>query len=528
MRGVFARAAATLIACGLFALHAAAAPGDAPADPQRGADLYAGRLPMTATTTHGAPVPPKLAACVQCHRPSGLGGFEGGAPVPPIAARYLFSPYDADTGRFFVDAGARLRIRPAYDEATLATLLRSGVTPDGQVVRAPMPVYRFDERDARDLAAYLRGLSTQAAPGIDATTVRIATITTPGIDPSRAQAMLEVMHAFEAGRNHQTRQEFRRSAQSRRSHEMVRMQKFRLWKVLHWTLEGDPSTWPAQLERYQTEEPVFALVSGMGAGDWSPVESFCERRRLPCILPQLEQAPPGVDAAQRFFSVYFHAGLVQDLDLALASLRQRGVRSVELWTGAAMPEASRALVARRLDAAGLARVERAARPGEAVLSLLGPDEHLQRWQARGAAPDAVAWLPGARWQPASQWLAGTEGARTKLLVTPLRPSDEAAATMARSREWARSNGLQSLPTDVVANTLYAATVFGEAFMHLDFDFTREYVLELLEHRLETVLPLSPYPRLSIGPDQRVASKGSYVGRVDDGRVVWQWETVAAH
>jgi hypothetical protein len=62
--------------------------------------------------------------------------------------------------------------------------------------------------------------------------------------------------------------------------------------------------------------------------------------------------------------------------------------------------------------------------------------------------------------------------------------------------------------------------------HLDFDFTREYMLELLEHRLESIVPLSPYPRLAIGPDQRVASKGSYLGVMRDGRISWQWQVAA--
>jgi hypothetical protein len=61
-------------------------------------------------------------------------------------------------------------------------------------------------------------------------------------------------------------------------------------------------------------------------------------------------------------------------------------------------------------------------------------------------------------------------------------------------------------------------------VHLDFGFTPEYLLELLEHGLENVIPWSPYPRLAIGPDQRIASKGSWIGEVREGRVEWQWAT----
>ena len=41
---------------------------------------------------------------------------------------------------------------------------------------------------------------------------------------------------------------------------------------------------------------------------------------------------------------------------------------------------------------------------------------------------------------------------------------------------------------------------------------------LLEHGLENVVPWSPYPRLAIGPGQRIASKGSWIGAVEGGRV----------
>ena len=51
------------------------------------------------------------------------------------------------------------------------------------------------------------------------------------------------------------------------------------------------------------------------------------------------------------------------------------------------------------------------------------------------------------------------------------------------------------------------------------------LLELLEHGLENVIPWSPYPRLAIGPDQRIASKGSWVGEVREGRVAWQWQAL---
>ena len=47
-------------------------------------------------------------------------------------------------------------------------------------------------------------------------------------------------------------------------------------------------------------------------------------------------------------------------------------------------------------------------------------------------------------------------------------------------------------------------------------FSREYLLEYVEHEAENALNPGTYPELALGPDQRFASKGAYVVRVDPG------------
>ncbi len=46
---------------------------------------------------------------------------------------------------------------------------------------------------------------------------------------------------------------------------------------------------------------------------------------------------------------------------------------------------------------------------------------------------------------------------------------------------------------------------------LDF-FSRDYLLETVEHMAEITVTPSAYARLSLGPGQRFASKGSYILR----------------
>jgi mono/diheme cytochrome c family protein len=508
----------------LALVGAAATAATEEGDATRGRDIYEGRIALSARTTGGAEVPSKLSACVQCHRPSGLGSFEGRVAIAPITGRFLFKEMNPDTAKLFSWSGTQ-RIRPAYSAGSLGSALRTGVAPDGQVMRAPMPLYKISDADVRDLTTYLRGLSAGPTPGIDENTVRIATITTPGVDPVRAEAMLTVFKKFQLSRNGQTRHEAQRSAQVSRNRVQLFNSKFRLWNLVHWKLEGPPDTWPAQLQRYYDAEPVFGVLSGMGAGDWSPVDRFCERMQLPCILPQVEQVPDLAAGQERFYSVYFHPGLTQDVAVALQGLRRSGIQAVELWIEDARDE-ERQLALRLIKDTGLIRVEQASGTTAAVVSLLPPEAHLSRWATREGKPAAVAWAPGARWLSEQQWQQGIEGAATAWVVSPLKPKGEGASGTRRAEAWLKKQALQELPLDVASTSLYAATVFSDAFAHLDFDHTREYMLELLEHGLENMISISPYPRLAIGPSQRIASKGSYLGTLNGGEVSWQWQALA--
>jgi mono/diheme cytochrome c family protein len=488
------------------ALFAVALPAQA-ADVERGRALYEGRivLPVAAAA-------PMSAACSACHRPSGMGNFEGGLAVPPIAGPTLFKPLDRDTGRFFA-ASSRWRVRPAYDEASLGQLLRKGISPDGVTMGTAMPRYALADADLVDLTAYLRQLSEAPPPGLEAGMVRVATITTPDADPTRRDAMLATLQHFIAQKNGQSRHEAQRSVQSSRTREMVMYRKFRVWQLEHWALQGEPSTWGAQLDEWQSRQPVYAVVAGMGGAEWAPVDAFCARRRLPCLLPIVET---GAGGAPGFYSLHFHAGIEADASLAVRRLKAQGVHRVALWGNAAgLAERVRGVLLREgitIDA-----------DAPVVVSLLAPAAHaarLREFVAREAV--TVVWLPGTHALGRAQLDAALPLTARGWIVTPMRTGELLDRQLKRTRLWLHGQGLDALPTDVAASTLQAVTVLGEGLVHVDFGFTPEYLLELLEHGLENVIPWSPYPRLAIGPDQRIASKGSWVGEVREGRVDWQW------
>lgn len=490
-------AAALLAGAGLLpSVHA----GDA----ERGRALYEGRVPLAASadTTFAA-------GCVACHRPSGMGNFEGGIAAPPIAGPVLFRPLDRDTARYF-QASAAWRVRPAYDAAALGRLLRTGVAPDGITLASTMPRYTIDADQLEDLSAYLRGLSASTPPGLTADTLRIATITTPAVDPVRRDAMLATLNRFIAQKNGQSRHDAHRSAYTQRTREMATYRKFRVWELEHWALVGEPSTWAAQLDAHQARAPVYAVVAGLGGADWAPVDTFCARQHLPCLLPMVD-----VGAEQpNFYSLHYHAGIDADARLAARLLKSRGLDRVTLWS------ASPALAERVTQELAREGVDVVDHGGRAVVSLLAPAEQVQR--AAGTSLPLV-WLAGTHALTANDLQGALATGTRGWIVTPMRTGEPLDRQLARTREWLRQQRLPDVPLDVAASTLHAATVFGEALSHIDFAFTPEYLLELLEHGLENMVPWSPYPRLAIGPDQRIASKGSWVGEWREGRVDWTWQ-----
>ena len=484
------------------------------ADAARGLALYEGKAPMSAS----APAEASPRACVDCHRPSGMGTFEGGLAVPPITGATLFAPFDRDTAHFFPHS-QRFRVRPAYDEASLGRLLRSGATPDGAKLHPAMPRYAIGDTELADLSAHLRQLSGQPPTGIDAGTVHLATVTTPDADPVRCDAMLATLRRFIEQKNGQSRHETQRVAQSSRTREMVMYRKFRVWELEHWALQGPPDTWAAQLDAWQARRPAYALVCGIGRAEWAPVDRFCERQHIPCLLPLLDAAGA---AGHGFYSLHFHAGIELDAALLARALKARGLGSFDLHADENdAPLAARARAA--LIRAGLREGAYAPDTPAAIVSLLAPAAHVA-WLKAVAPKTTVAWLPGTHAIGRAELDIALPLMANGLIVSPMQTGDTLDRQLVRARTWLRGQGLAHLPADVAASTLQAATVLGEGLTHVDFAFTQAYVLELLEHGLENVIPWSPYPRLAIGPGQRIASKGSWVGSVERGRADWQWQT----
>src|ERR1700676_2659848 len=132
------------------------------------------------------------AACVNCHRRSGLGsthqssgiGASAGINrIPPIAGRYLFQRNGghAEENLPYVD-GMRSNRSP-YPPATLARALRDGVDSDGRTLSNLMPRFAIEDTDLSMQTAYLTSLYPARVPGVTPAVLHFATIVTPEVEP---------------------------------------------------------------------------------------------------------------------------------------------------------------------------------------------------------------------------------------------------------------------------------------------------------------------------------------------------------
>ena len=504
------------------------------------------------------------AACTACHRRSGYGTSEGPVTIPSITATALFgwserpperplvpgaagglSPANATVAAQAALSAARLaRIaaargaqrRPPYDEASLARAIRAGVDVTGRPLAHGMPRYALGDEDLRVLLAYLRTLSTGPAPGVTAEEIHFATVIEPGVDPARRRAMLDVMEAFVRDKNAGTRKEDRRrSAGTEREYRA-----YRTWILHVWDLSGQPESWGRQLEERYRRQPVFALIGGLGPSGWGPVHRFSEQYGVPCLFPQVDLPA----AAPGFYTLYLSRGLPLEAEALAAWLREHppagGVTQVFR-----QEEASAAAAAAFRTA-----LPEGARPAERVVDGPPSREFWDRLAAERAGGAVVLWLPksdlaeaGGLVGPASPvgavYLSATllgsarpatwDGGGPVRLLHPLDLPQARGSRLLRVKRWLHDRAIPLLDEKVQMNAYFAVAVTADAVGQTSDLFSREYLVERLEHMVGNTVTPSIYPRVSLGPDQRFASKGSYIVRpggrgADDLEPVSGWVT----
>ncbi|OGW34366.1 MAG: hypothetical protein A2X58_02335 [Nitrospirae bacterium GWC2_56_14] len=273
--------------------------------------------PMLAYIRGDIEVDSSAFSCSSCHLRAGLGSFEGGVITPPTTGKKLYQPYrrPPSLGDITDQSGrviyAKTIIeRPAYTRESLATAMRFGTDPAGQVFNDVMPRYPLSDRDMSILISYLGTLSADPSPGASSSEFRFATVITDDVSQSDRLALLAPLQKFIAQQDQQLKMysDFNKFGYA----PTIDMKyAFRSASLDIWELKGPPESWQKQLAAYNNNKPVFAVLGGISNRDWRPIHDFCEAERLPCLYP-ITDFP--VVSESGWYTYYFNKGYFQEGD----------------------------------------------------------------------------------------------------------------------------------------------------------------------------------------------------------------------
>jgi len=465
------------------------------------------------------------AACVNCHRRSGLGNVEGNYVVPPVTSKYLLRSALENTSDLEMThvAGYHQGHTP-YDDASLARALREGVAADGRVMSELMPRYTLDGPAMAALIAYLKQLGTAIPSGVTDTTLQFATVITPDADPVERTAMLEILERFFATQAEVIAAETRPLKTSRE----IKYRVTRQWRLNVWQLQGPADTWQQQLADHQRDQPVFAVLSGLGRGNWEPVHRFCEAAQVPCLFPNIDLP---VVRETDFYSVYFSRGVLLEADLLsswlLADAQRAPKRLLQLYRDGDAGAAAAAQLGGDLHASSVQMVERrlpaTAADGDlaAALADVRPGDTLALWLRASDLQRLPATPPAGVTVLMSGLMGGLDSAPLPPLWRPLAhmsyPLDLPERRVARMNfpfGWLRVQHIPISAERVQIDTYLACIITAEALGHVLDSFVPDYLLERLEMMVSRRLANAYFPRLGLAPGQRFASKGGYVVHFD--------------
>lgn len=478
--------------------------------------------------------------CVSCHMRSGLGSVEGGVVTTPTNGRTLFQPRNAPLPVMTAMGGSPVQQpprRPAYTEKTLATALRGGIDPAGRRLNDVMPRYYINDADMEQMISYLKSLSSEISPGITDKTLYLATIITDDVRPEHVDAMLTPLDGFikswnELANVFETR---KKSSRARLYSKSNRLSAYQHLVLTRWVLKGPQSTWRSQLDEYYRKQPVFALVGGITAGDWSVVHEFSESNRIPCLFPQTEfPVVSGVD----WYTLYLSKGYFQEGEAAAnyinsraSVIQNRAVVQIirDSRQGHALAEGFRAawhelghnapvtITLKYGEAASdnLVLLALARENPAAVVIWDGPAvvDSLQKIVSGKDRPDLL--LVSSSYLGKSIWTIPDQLRDVTHITYPYRLSQD-EKLYDQLNVPMMSNPLLQEETRLITKKAAAVVgVLNQALFSMKEDIFRDYFLDIISMIKDLNVPL--YERFSFGPGQRYASKGCYIVTLSRGR-----------
>lgn len=531
--------------CVASPVHAADAPAKDEALRQGEAMYLQGILPsgapLQATIFGNLTQEGKVVACTACHLRSGMGKLSDDMEtlVLPVSGAKLFAPL---LGQEDIPGVTMKRLmfktpRPAYTDQTLAAALLTGKDPSGRSLDQTMPRYILDEESMRVIISYLKSLSATISPGVTEDEIRFATIIGEGVSTADRDAMLLPLKAFlqlewnESLSDHLEQMSARISHKGRPAPE----KRYRRATLDVWQLHGPPETWADQLKTFYAERPVFALLAGIVPGAWSPIHEFCEKNRIPCLLP-ITDLPK---LADDWYTLYFSKGFALEGEVAAKFLAQ----DAGLPLGTPVIQVSRDTDEGKALAGSFSETWKKLSEIPLTNLILSPEEQTGSdfWKKLSAANPQAAfavWLAAAdltgiesladeKQPPPALFLSATllGGALPAMpdkirdftyIVHPARLPGEGGSIEAIVADWLKIKDIPNTNMTISAKVFVLKGMLSKALVAMGNDSHRDFFLDLLDGAKEQATASVTYPVLSFGPGQRYAANGCYVVQLTPG------------
>lgn len=449
-------------------------------------------------------VPGSAMPCANCHGLDGRGKPEAGVTPSNLTWEALTKPY----GVTHADG----RQHPPYTERALELAITRGSDPAGNHLLNVMPRYVMAKEDLADLILYIKRLGEDHDPGISENKIVVATLIPKGALAEMGQAVKAVTSAFFDDLNN------RGGVYNRR---------FELKFV---ETDETPTGKRADIERWLTNERVFAMTGAFIAGAEKEIVSLVAEKGVPLVGPitlypqigfplnrQVFYLLSGVDGQARAL-VDFAAKKTELKAAGIAVVCSRSEINANIVKAIEDQSRKAGLSAPTIydyAAGGLnagEAIERLRRAGREAVFFLGSGDEVLSFMR---AADKLGWHPYI-FQPGS---GGAEifnapvGFNEKLFFSvPSSPADQSATGIKEFYTLAEKYKLPRQHLAAQLSAYSAAKILVEALRRVGKDVSREKLIQALEgfYQYSTgVTPAIPY-----GPNRRIGAMGAYVVQID--------------